>query len=202
MTAIAARAYAPGVAYRFSRGGVEFSGKGPEEFAGVVRARFTLSAEGRKIADAVKTALNASVVLYDDEKHEHQVARADDRWLSIQTAATDEPRFCYGDVEDQRSLDPLRLLAAPASSRRAIARGLGGAEARATRARQDCRRTGRSAVRRRRQLGRFSRGRHPGLVGAQGAQLEAHTRQRASRSSSFTLTVSPACLPMPRAASR
>ena len=94
MTAIAARAYAPGVAYRFSRGGVEFSGKGPEEFAGVVRARFTLSAEGRKIADAVKTALNASVVLYDDEKHEHQVARADDRWLSIQTAATDEPRFC------------------------------------------------------------------------------------------------------------
>jgi hypothetical protein len=95
MTAIAARAYAPGVAYRFSRGGVEFSGKGPEEFAGVVRARFTLSAEGRKIADAVKTALNASVVLHDAEKREHQVARAGERWLSIQTTATDEPQVFY-----------------------------------------------------------------------------------------------------------
>ena len=95
MTAIAARAYAPGVAYRFSRGGIEFSGKSPEEFAGVVRARFVLAAEGRKIMEAVKTALRASVVLHDAQKQAHHLARGGDRWLSIQSTATDEPVRCY-----------------------------------------------------------------------------------------------------------
>jgi hypothetical protein len=85
----------PAVAYRFSRGGIEFSGNDPGTFAGVVRARFVLSADGRKIVDGVKTALHASVVLHDAEKHEHHLARSGDTWQSIKTTATDEPRLCY-----------------------------------------------------------------------------------------------------------
>jgi hypothetical protein len=85
----------PGVAYRFRRGVIEVSGDDPEHFAGVGRARFVLSTEGQKIVDALRTALGATVVLHDAEKRARHVARAGDRWLSIQSATIDATVLCY-----------------------------------------------------------------------------------------------------------
>jgi len=81
--------------FRFSRKGVEFSGKGPEMFAGVVRAEFFLSDEGQKIVDTLAKVLDASVTLYDTERRAgHHVASGPSR-LSFPNGVIDGRHLCH-----------------------------------------------------------------------------------------------------------
>jgi len=82
--------------FRFSRDGVAFSGKGPEMFAGAVRAEFELSAEGEQIIDALHGALGGSIQLYDGERQKHHhLARPLDLQSLSEDWEVDLSRSCH-----------------------------------------------------------------------------------------------------------
>jgi hypothetical protein len=96
------RAYGAPVGYRFTRDGIEYFGDAPETYADAVTARFSLSDEGQRIADAAATVLDGRLVLCDGRSAKHHLVAGEHRWISAEEPTIDESQLCFVEARINR----------------------------------------------------------------------------------------------------